>query len=136
MKKWEIIDELESKLAELDAEMEALGVEDATAWERFDEYEEALYLLAEYRLGWHDPAETEAAEWDNLIEFVDIAEENALCEIAAFGFVAPGFKRHMWEFDPDEVVCFYEYDRIEDEFGFEDFEEGCWPEERVLYELL
>lgn len=117
MSKWEIIDELEGKLAELDAEMEALGIEDATAWERFDEYEDALYLLAEYRLGWHDPVEVEAAEWDGLIEFVEVAEENALAELAAYGYISPGYVRKLSEFDPDEIMCLYDYGVEYDGFG-------------------
>ena len=38
-------------LAEMDAEMEAEGVEDATAWERWGEYEAILYSLAENEIG-------------------------------------------------------------------------------------
>ena len=37
----------EQQLAEWDAEMEAEGVEDATAWPKFPEYERVLYALTE-----------------------------------------------------------------------------------------
>ena len=118
-------------LDELDAEMEAEGVEDATAWERWDEYENAIYVLAERRSErWQERAERWA-------EFAQMAEEAALVELEQLGFVAPGFKRNMWDFDPDEVVCFYEYGTEWDGFGgISSFDEGCWPEERPLYELF
>jgi len=139
-----VIAELKSEMAWWDAELEAADVEDATEWERFPEMERVMYALAERMVEWEslvdDPeAAAETAEIDELMEFVEIAEENALAELAAFGFTAPGFKRHMWEFDPDEVVCFYEYDAIYDEDGhFLDYEGGCWPEgaHPWLYELL
>ena len=73
---------------------------------------------------------------DELCEFVEMAEETALSERAAFGFVTAGYTRHMWEFDPDEVVCFYEYGVEHDGFGDFSFEDGCWPEERPLFELF
>lgn len=40
-------EELAAMLDFMDDEMEAEGVEDALEWERFDEYEDYLYLLAE-----------------------------------------------------------------------------------------
>ena len=73
---------LESRIAEMDADMEAEGVEDATAWERFPEYEKLLYALAE-RIVERQEREREVEE---LAELAEMAEENALTELAAFGF--------------------------------------------------
>ena len=41
---------LKARIAELEAEMEASGVEDATAWEKWDEYERLIYALAEHEV--------------------------------------------------------------------------------------
>lgn len=128
-----VIAELKAELAYYDAELEAAGIEDATEWERFPEMERVMYALAERMVELESLRESD----DELLEAVALAEESALAEIAAFGFTAPGYRREMWEFDPDEVVCFYEYDRIYDDEGYDlGFEDGCWPDERVLYELL
>ena len=99
---------LESKIAELDAEMEAEGVEDATAWDRWDELEQLLYAWAERKTeqdklahereveeAWDEFERCEAyedAEYselyfdaEDLAEMVEIAEENASAELGAFG---------------------------------------------------
>ena len=97
MTHWE---EIELALAEMDAEMERLGVEDATAWERFPEYERMLYALAEHevieaerkrREEFERIITAEVAERDHIIELVEMAEESALDERAAFGTAVPWF---------------------------------------------
>lgn len=54
MKRYEYPEDfwLWEELDELDAELEASGIEDATAWERWDEMESVLMTLAE-RYTWH-----------------------------------------------------------------------------------
>lgn len=69
-------------IEEMDAQMEAEGIEDATAWPLFGEYESILYTIAERSVEresrWHD-------ETDELIEFVELAEEDARCQLNIFG---------------------------------------------------
>lgn len=93
MTHWE---EIEIALAEMDAEMERLGVEDATAWERFPEYERMLYALAEHevmeaerkrREEFERIITAEVAERNEIIELVEMAEEAALDELAVFGCI-------------------------------------------------
>lgn len=75
------------KLDELDKLMEAEGVEDATAWERFPEYERLLYAVAEFETQPLDPIAAEVVERDELIEFVEMAERTAMTERNVFGYV-------------------------------------------------
>ena len=82
------------RLDELDAELDASGVEDATAWEHWDEMENILMLLAERHVqrmerkrNAADAAEVEHE--DKLVELVEIAEEAAVSELGAFGSIEP-----------------------------------------------
>lgn len=82
---WAIIDEM-------DEEMEAIGIEDATEWEHFGEYEGTLYLIAERavereRREYERKLAAETAERDQLIELVETAEESAMAELAVFGCI-------------------------------------------------
>ena len=79
------IERLRARLAELDAELEASGVEDALDWEKFPEMEQVMYALAERELerGWKTAAEV--AERDETIELAELAEESCMSELAAFG---------------------------------------------------
>ena len=75
------------RLEELDKLMEAEGVEDATAWERFPEYERLLYAVAEFETQPLDSIAAEVVERDELIEFVEMAERTAMTERNVFGCI-------------------------------------------------
>jgi hypothetical protein len=101
------IEILRERLAELDAELDASGVDDALDWERWDEMERVLYALAERELAAEWAAAREVAERDELIELAEMAEEAAQTELAVFGNVE-------WEFDEriidgDELEGFWEF---------------------------
>lgn len=109
------IESMKAELAEYERELDASGVEDATEWERFPEYEGVLYALAEFEVelaerkdfersvAEHEnstpydevepptPFDWEAIEHDELIELVELAEESAMSELAAFGNCAGWF---------------------------------------------
>jgi len=101
---------LESEIAELDAEMEAEGVEDATAWEKWDELEKLLYAWAERKVeldkmnresevdeAWDEFERCEAYEEtdfegldfdaESLMEMVEEIEEAAMVEREQFGCI-------------------------------------------------
>lgn len=77
--------DLAYELALMDAEMEREGVEDATAWEHFPEYERILYALAESQVERDLAVSAEVQERDELIELVELADENAKAELGALG---------------------------------------------------
>ena len=89
----QLIAELTEELAWWDAELEAADIEDATEWEHFPEMERVLYELVWFELKLerieHDEEITaEIAERDELVEFIELAEEAARVELAEFGCVA------------------------------------------------
>lgn len=115
---WEQVDEL-------DAELETSDVEDATAWEKWDELENVLMVLAE-RAVWRESddelADDEAYErmLDDIseaAELAEIAEESAESELAAFGNAEP------WFYGEPELNVFGP-----------DYSKGIWSEERQFTE--
>lgn len=82
-----VIEKLRARLAELDAELDASGVEDALDWERFPEMERVMYALAERELEQEWAESREVAEREEIIELAEMAEEAALAELGAFGFI-------------------------------------------------
>lgn len=113
---------LESKIAKMDAEMDAEGIEDALDWEKFPEYEKLLYALAERMLE-QQKADSDAeiaaevAEQDRLLSLVEIAEEAARSEIGAFGSSEP------WFYGEPEMNVFGP-----------DYSKGIWADEREFTE--
>lgn len=67
-------------------------------------------------------------EIDELVELAELAEESALAELAAFGFVTPGYERKFSEYDSDEIVCLFEYGVEWDEFGC------VWGEDALVFD--
>ena len=51
---WNVRAYLWARLDMLDEELDESGIEDATEWEKFPEWERVAYALAEYELGWRD----------------------------------------------------------------------------------
>ena len=99
----QVIELLKQRLAELDAELEATGLDNALDWEKFPEMERVLYALAE-RMTEQESERGESEEWrlsefdaygaeerDELLELVEMAEESALSELGAFGSAEPWF---------------------------------------------
>ena len=77
---WQAIDEM-------DAEMERDGVEDATAWEKFPEYERILYAIGEREVERKRRFEESwEFESEQIIELAEMAEEAAIAELEAFGY--------------------------------------------------
>ena len=101
---WKVIDEM-------DAQMEAEGVEDATAWPPFGEYESVLYTIFE-RMVEREGRWEAAFEVEELVEFAEIAEESALSEVAVYGYAAPWF---FGEPDLNELDLWYDERRLDDE---------------------
>lgn len=89
--------ELWERLDNMDAEMARDGIEDATAWCKWDEYEKVLYAIAE-REAFRASAlrEQRMRDFDDIIELVEVAEEAALSELAAFGTIEPPEMGAMW----------------------------------------
>ena len=89
------------RLDELDAELDASGVEDATEWEHWDEMENILMLLAERHVQRMERERNAAAAKetkyeDEVIELTELSEEAAMDELAAFGCIEfePQFNWH------------------------------------------
>jgi len=76
--------------------------------ERYAEMQRAAWA-AECKREYERQLSEETAERDAIIELVETAEESAMSELAAFGFIASDFERKPWDYEPDEVVCLYEY---------------------------
>lgn len=87
MRELATIEELKRELAEFDAELEAWDGDDATEWERFPEMERVMYALGELEVMRDLRISDEVAERDEIIEFVELSEEAALVELAAFGCI-------------------------------------------------
>lgn len=83
--------ELEQRIAELEAELDASGVDDALEWEKFPEYERLLYALAEHEMREDERVEreiaAEVAEVDELVELAEMAEECAMVELEVYGCI-------------------------------------------------
>lgn len=107
MRELATIEELKRELAEFDAELEAWDGDDATEWERFPEMERVMYALGELEVMRDLRISDEVAERDEIIEFVDVAEEAALSELAAFGFI--GFENDERDITGDELEGFWEF---------------------------
>lgn len=85
MRELAAIAELKRELTEFDAELEAWDGDDATEWERFPEMERVMYALGELEVMRDLRISDEVAERDELIEFVELAEEDARCQLNVYG---------------------------------------------------
>lgn len=116
------MEELWERLDELDAELDATGLDDALDWDKFPEMERVLDALVWNRAErWAD----RSARW---AEMAEVAHESAMAELAAFGSV--------W---PEDGVSQAEYDEMLEEFwefACDLYEVGeTWNERLVLTEL-
>lgn len=89
------VEELRERVAELEAELDASGVEDALEWERFPEYERLLYALVEREVELMLATSAEVAERDEIIELAEQAHESAMTELEAFGESVPWFDSYF-----------------------------------------
>ena len=96
------MEELWAQLDELDAELDATGLDDALEWERWDELESILGALAWNR------AERWADRSERWAELAEMAEEAAMAEKAVFG---------SWDATPSTVEAFGVHEAIETQFA-------------------
>lgn len=87
-----MLNEWKRQLAEMEAQMDAEGVEDATAWEHWDEYERVLYAVGEYEVAlkereFESQLAEETAEIDEMVALAELANEAAMVELEQLGCI-------------------------------------------------
>ena len=74
-------------------------------------------------------------EIDEMVALAEMANETAMSELAAFGFIASDYRRRLSEYDPDEIVCLYEYGTTEEQYEWGEIE-GIHFDEYAPYSLM
>ena len=125
------------ELDELDAELEASGIEDATAWERWGEMEEVLMMLAE-RYTWRENYPREQYEADRAKAIED--GENPRCIMSYSECMAYDMYQAELEREREAEEAYWdaveEYEREEAEREVEELAELAeMAEENALTEL-